>query len=93
MEGDTHEVDQGATLRREGREGRTHALLRDVGPILDPGPSPDLGPALVPKIIPDPVLGLSLGTGLQLARMMVTLREAGRHLDHLYDRGSRVPLL
>lgn len=76
MEGGIQGVDHEATLQRGSHEGHTLVHPRGVDPI----PVLDLG--LIPKMCPDPVLDLPLGTGPQHYQMTETSRGAGHPLGH-----------
>ena len=83
----TQEVDREATLQRGDQGGRTLTHRRGVDPTL----VPDLGPILIPKTLPDPVLLLEIG--LHLPQTMETLRGADRPPDHLLVTGPHLLLL
>ena len=76
MEGSIQGVDHEAILQREGHESHTLVHPRGVDPI------PVLGLGLIPKMCPDPVRDLPLGTGPHRYQMRETSRGAGHPPGH-----------
>ena len=76
MERGIQGVDHEAILQEEGHE--SHTLVHPRG--VDPIPVLDLG--LIPKMCPDPVPDLPLGTGPHQYQMTETSRGAGHPLGH-----------